>query len=343
MAVHAEAESSRAELEALRAQDRLSRALFERLGLFGTSLLSAQGSLGALAMTMKDERTHAMRTAASLSASLAGVERMTSGLTQLTDRTADSVRKVEDLSQRTGEIGGIVQLIKDVADQTNLLALNAAIEAARAGEQGRGFAVVADEVRKLAERTTQATKQISNLVANIQHDTEAVSQSIAIDPVQSAAFMHDGADASRSMQGLLSLTDQMKVTIAASALRTFIETAKFDHLVFKFEIYKVLFGVSNKSAEDFASHQQCRLGKWYYEGDGRHCFSRLPGYREVEPPHVDVHRYGVETLRNFAAGKHEEALAALAAMERASSQVLDQLERMAQSGQENRSFLCVDE
>jgi hypothetical protein len=342
-AAFAEAEASRAELETLRARDRLSRALFEQLGLFGTSLLSAQGSLGALAMTMRDERTHAVRTAASLNASLAGVERMTTGLTELTGRTHDSAAKVEDLSRRTGEIGGIVQLIKDVADQTNLLALNAAIEAARAGDQGRGFAVVADEVRKLAERTTQATGQISNLVTNIQHDTEAVSQAIAIDPAQSAAFVRDGASASQSMQGLLSLTDEMKVTIAGSALRTFIETAKFDHLVFKFEIYKVLFGVSGKSVDDFASHHQCRLGKWYYEGEGHHCFSRLPGYREVEAPHVEVHRHGVDTLAHFAAGRHEEALASLAAMERASAAVLEHLEHMAQSGQQDRSLLCVDD
>jgi len=106
------------------------------------------------------------------------VQETLEGMHNIADKVRESAHTVENLGARSDQIGAIVGTIEDIADQTNLLALNAAIEAARAGEQGRGFAVVADEVRALAERTTRATKEIGSMIKGIQQETNGAVNSM---------------------------------------------------------------------------------------------------------------------------------------------------------------------
>jgi len=108
------------------------------------------------------------------------VHQTVEGMVRIAEVVKQSAATVEALGKSSDQIGEIVQVIDDIADQTNLLALNAAIEAARAGEQGRGFAVVADEVRKLAERTTKATKEIAQMIKQIQKDTTGAVESMQV-------------------------------------------------------------------------------------------------------------------------------------------------------------------
>jgi methyl-accepting chemotaxis protein len=140
---------------------------------------------------------HSARGAAIVGQASQEIERIAASVEQ-------SAQVVAVLGERSAAISGIVKVIHDIADQTNLLALNAAIEAARAGEQGRGFAVVADEVRKLAERTTAATGEITAMITAIQGETSS-----AIDTIQAGSVQaRNGAELARQAADALTLINQ---------------------------------------------------------------------------------------------------------------------------------------
>ena len=132
------------------------------------------------------------------------VERTVAVMGQIAVKVQESAKTVESLGARSEQIGAIIGTIEDIADQTNLLALNAAIEAARAGEQGRGFAVVADEVRALAERTTRATKEIGEMIKTIQRETRGAVVAMEEGVCQVEAGTEEAAKSGQALQEILS-------------------------------------------------------------------------------------------------------------------------------------------
>jgi len=158
------------------------------------------------------------RASDSASSGFAVVQETVDEMGRIAERVKESAQTVESLGARSDQIGEIVGTIEDIADQTNLLALNAAIEAARAGEQGRGFAVVADEVRALAERTTKATKEIGAMIKAIQMETKGAVTSME----EGVKAVEKGtADASRSGHALQEILEQANaVTMQINQIAT---------------------------------------------------------------------------------------------------------------------------
>lgn len=226
----------------------------------------------------------------------------------LTDQVSDSKKKTDQMGALVDVINSLLKTIVGISEQTNLLALNATIEAARAGESGKGFAVVANEVKELSKQTKAAAENVTTAVEEINMQSNQVSESMDLSNRLCEGVNNIVQSFYDKLNETSSANKRSITRVSKTNDQIFMSLAKLDHVIWKINTY--LSVLKNQEVFQFVDYHNCRLGKWYYEGDGRGSFSNLRSYPLLETPHSVVHN-GTKKVFSLIGAERDQNLAQL--------------------------------